>query len=168
MLRLPLAAVVLAVAFSPALANDADIGPARLSPLQIGQIFCIARTGNDMAPIEAITTPALRQAIARADARESSWAKRNPGEKPPLGDGLPWQGSQDYTSDCTADHASANGPSASVAINYAFAGDPSGNYADLLMLRQVQNVDGNVWRIDNIQFADKTTMRQQMIDAFKP
>lgn len=162
-------ATVFAGAF-PVLADDADTGPTKLTPLQIGQIFCISRIGNDMAPVEAIITPSLKQSIAKADALDAAWQKKNPGEKPPLGDGLPWQASPDYTANCTASDSTVAGKDAHVSISYAFAEDPAANYTDMLELKTIldKNLGDTVWRIDDVLFTDKTTMRQQMIDAFKP
>jgi hypothetical protein len=164
-----LATALLATAF-PALADETDAGPTKLTPLQIGQIFCISRAGNDMAPVEAIVTPSLKAAITKADALDAAWEKKNPGEKPPLGDGLPWQASPDYTANCTAGDSATMGKDARVDINYVFADDPSGNYTDVLELKPVidKTIGDTVWRINDVLFTDKTTMQQQMIDAFKP
>jgi len=164
-----LAAALVAIAL-PTLADDADTGPTKLTPLQIGQIFCISRVGNDMAPVEAIITPSLKQAIAKADALNAAWEKKNPNEKPPLGDGLPWQASPDYTANCTATGSATTGKDARIDINYAFPDDPAGNYTDVLELKGIfdSGIGDDVWRIDDVLFADKSTMRQQMVDAFKP
>ncbi|MEO8882150.1 MAG: hypothetical protein ABI377_01835 [Devosia sp.] len=171
--RLIPAVFLIAVLFAsalPALADDATSGPTKLTPLQIGQVFCISRVGNDMAPVEAIVTPSLKQAIAKADALDAAWQKKNPGEKPPLGDGLPWQASPDYTANCTASDSATTGKDARVNISYSFADDPAGNYTDVLELKPEldKDIGDNVWRIDDVMFADKSTMRQQMVDAFKP
>ena len=153
----------------PAFADDAD-GPTRLSPQQIGDIFCITRLGNDMAPVEAIITPSLKKAIAKADALDAAWEKKNPGEKPPLGDGIPWQSSQDYAPKCVADHAIATADAAPVSINYNFPDDAAANFTDVLQLKPVPDPEmgDKIWRIDDVGFPDKTDMRRNMIDAFKP
>ncbi len=121
-----------------------------------------------MAPIEAIITPGLKKAIAKADALDAAYEKKNPGEKPPLGDGLPWQSSPDYSAKCTADAPSSTAKEARVSITYAFDGAPS--VTDTLLLRPVPNPDmgDEVWRIDDVLYADKSGMRQEMLDAFKP
>lgn len=170
MRHLALAVMLLALPL-PAFADDAaDSGPITLSPQQVGDIFCIARLGNDMAPIEAIITPSLKKAIAKADALDAAWEKKNPGEKPPLGDGVPWQSTPDYAPKCVADNAVAKADTATVNINYSFPDDAAGNYTDVLQLKPVPDPEmgDNVWRIDDVTFPDKTTMRQNLIDAFKP
>ena len=168
MRQLALAVILLALPF-PAFADDTD-GPTKLSPQQIGDIFCITRLGNDMAPIEAIITASLKKAIAKADALDRAWEKKNPGEEPPLGDGIPWQNSQDYAPKCVADHASATADAATVSINYSFPDDAAANFTDVLQLKPVPDpiMGDKVWRIDNVVFPDKTDMRQALIDAFKP
>ena len=168
MRQFALALLLVALPF-PAFADDAD-GPTRLSPQQIGDIFCITRLGNDMAPVEAIITPSLKKAIAKADALDAAWEKKNPGEKPPLGDGIPWQSSQDYAPKCVADHATATADAATVSINYNFPDDAAANFTDVLQLKPVPDPEmgDKIWRIDDVGFPDKTDMRQNMIDAFKP
>jgi len=113
-----------------------------------------------MAPVEAIITPTLKQAIAKADALDAAWQKKNPGEKPPLGDGLPWQASPDYTANCIAGDSATTGKDARVSISYAFADDPAGNYTDMLELKPVfdKDIGDNVWGLDDVMFADKSTM----------
>ena len=168
MRQFALALLLVALPF-PAFADDAD-GPTRLSPQQIGDIFCITRLGNDMAPVEAIITPSLKKAIAKADALDAAWEKRNPGEKPPLGDGIPWQSSPDYAPKCAADHAVTGADSGSIAIAYSFPDDAAANFTDIVQLKLVPDpiMGDKIWRIDDVTFPDKTGMRQAMIDAFKP
>ena len=163
--------VALASIALPAFADDpGDTGPTKLTPLQIGAIFCITRVGNDMAPVEAILTPGLKKAIARADAAEASWEKHNPGEKPPLGDGLPWQAHPDYTTQCSADHPVEGKLEARVNISYAFADDPKTNYTDTLVLKPIPdaNIGDSVWRLDDVVFADSDSLRKELVSAFKP
>jgi hypothetical protein len=170
MRHLALAIALLALPF-PAFADDAaDTGPIKLSPQQIGDIFCITRVGNDMAPVEAIITASLKKAIAKADALDAAWGKKNPGEKPPLGDGIPWQSSPDYAPKCMADHASLEMDEARVSINYTFPDDAGANFTDVLHLKLVPDpiMGDKIWRIDDVTFPDKTSMRQELIDAFKP
>lgn len=146
----------------PTVAQDFTI----LSPEQIGQIFCISRLGNDMAPVEAILTPELTAAIAEAEQKNADWEKANPGEKPPLGDGIPWQAAPDYASECTVGSTALMMDEATVAINYGFPEYPAGNFTDTLRLKLVPGTYGeNVWRIDNVAFADGN-LRDGLLLAF--
>jgi hypothetical protein len=147
---------------APAAAQEFTI----LTPEQIGQIFCISRLGNDMAPVEAILTPDLTEAIATAEEKNAKWEKANPGEKPPLGDGIPWQAAPDYASQCSVGAATLMMDEASVAIDYGFPEYPAGNFTDRLQLKLVPGEYGEkVWRIDNVSFADGN-MRDYLVLAF--
>jgi hypothetical protein len=153
---------------APAFADD-DAGPIKLGPLQIGQLFCIGRLGNDMTPVEAILTPSLQQAIAAADKRNVAWAKKHPGDEPPLGDGLPWQSTPDYAAICTASHPTASAAQAGVSIDYAYPDVPGSAFSDVLKLRLVNDphLDDTAWRIDDITLSDGRTMRGELLAAFK-
>ncbi len=155
---LPLAFLLAA----PAFAQDYTI----MTPEQIGQIFCIARLGNDMAPVEAILTPELTAAIADAETKNAAYEDKNPGEKPPLGDGLPWQAAPDYAAKCDVGEATLMMDEASVKIAYGFPEYPDANFTDTLMLKLIPGEYGEkVWRIDNVIFADGN-MRDSLVLAF--
>ena len=164
------ALAMLSAAALPAFADDAADKPIELTPLQIGQIFCIAIVGNDMAPVEALTTASLQKAIAKADALNTVWMKKNPDEKPPLGDGLPWQEHADYASGCTAKNPTDTGKEARVDLTYHYPEAPDADYTNTLVLKPVPNPEmgDNFWRIDDIAFDNGSGMKQDMIDAFKP
>lgn len=162
---LALAGLTLALTTLPAAAQMVTISPA-----QIGQVFCIARLGNDMAPVVGLVTPALAQAIADAEKKNAEWAAKNPGEKPPLGDGIPWQTFQDYAPQCAAGNVEPAMDEAWVDLNYAFPDAPDANFTDRLHLFQVedQTVGAAVWRIDNVEYAnDAGDLRSTLVSAFE-
>jgi hypothetical protein len=134
---------------------------AALTPEQVGQIFCIARLGNDMAPVEAMLTPALASAIAAAEARSAEIQKRYPDEKPPLGDGVPWQAWPDYAPECTVGAVATEGSQSRVAIGYTFPDAPDAGFTDTLVLQQVEGTvsEHPVWRIDDISYGTEGTLR---------
>lgn len=142
-------------------------GPTILTPAQIGQIFCLGRIGNDMAPVEGLLTPDLGDVIAQAWARNDAWAAANPGDKPPLGDGIPWQAWQDYAPRCTARSASYEMDEARVWLDYVFPETPRAEFTDTLHLKLIPGPDGwNVWRIDNVSFASGSDLRAALAAAF--
>lgn len=161
-------AACLAALASSAFADDAA-GPIKLSPLQIGEMFCLARLGNDMAPVEAILTPSLRQAIAAAEKRNAAWEKKHAGDEPPLGEGLPWQSTPDYAAACTASHPTVATAQGGVSIDYAYPDAPGSAYSDLLKLKLAEDpaLDDTAWRIDDIALSDGRTMRGELLAAFK-
>ena len=167
-LKLPPAgaiATILLLAF-PVAAQSADNGPIKLSPQQIGDIFCIARVGNEMAPVEDLITPSLKKSIAAAEKLEAAYGKKHPGENPPLGDGLPWEDSAAYAPKCSATAAASTADAAAVTISYSFP-DKSADFADVLRLVAVPDavMGGKVWRIDDVSFEQNDSMRKELVSA---
>lgn len=155
---LPLALLLAA----PAFAQDYVI----LSPEQIGQIFCISRLGNDMAPVEGLVTDELDAAIELAENQNDAYEDAHPGEKPPLGDGLPWQAAPDYAAECTVGEVTLMMDEATVAIDYGFPEYPDANFTDTLKLKLVEGeYEEKVWRIDDVAFAEGN-MRDILVSAF--
>jgi len=158
------ATILLALGSGPASAQMIT-----LSPGQIGAIFCIARVGNDMAPVEAILTPELGAAIAAAEARNDAIQKQYPDEKPPLGDGIPWQTHPDYAAQCKAGDVTLQMDESRVAIAYAFPEYREGNFTDTLVLKLVADSEmpeQKVWRIDDVVYATEGDLRDTLVSAF--
>lgn len=139
-----------------------------LTPEQVGEVFCIARLGNDMAPVEGLLTAGLTAAIAEAEARNAAMQQAHPDEKPPLGDGIPWQDAPDYAAQCTVGAVTLMQDEAAVAIAYGFPDYPAANFTDSLRLKLVDDptIGTRVWRIDNIAYADEGDLRKTLISAF--
>jgi len=140
-----------------------------LKAAQIGQIFCLSRLGNDEAVIAGILTDGLKKAIAEAEKKDVDYTKRHPGEKPPLGDGIPWQSAPDYAPDCEVGLVSLSKTDARVEIKYGFPEAPAANFADTLTLKKVPIAGMNVgyWRIDNILYPDGTSLKTALVEAFR-
>lgn len=162
---LALVSLALAVTTLPASAQMITITPA-----QIGEVFCISRLGNDIGPTVGLLTPALTQAIAEAEEKNTAWETANPGEKPPLGDGIPWQSYPDYAAQCAAGNVEPvmEGAWVAVEINYVFPDALDANYTDRLHLRQVTDpsVSAPFWRIDNVEYSDGGDLRSTLVSAF--
>ncbi len=166
-MRILLPALLLAsgLAAAPAAADDGTIG---LKPEQIGQIFCLSRLGGDEGPVMGILTPELAAAIDDAWARNDEWLAANPpGEKPPLGDGIPWQAWPDYAASCTVGLATLMKTDAKVEITYGFPEAPDAGFTDVLLLRRVAGGDGVArWRIDNVAYATSGDLRAALAGTF--
>lgn len=156
---LALAAAAPAIAQSPA-----------LTPEQVGQIFCLSRTASDTGPIEGLLTPDLKAVIAEAEAKNAEIAAQYPDEKPPLGDGIPWQAWPDYTPNCEAAPAELMMDEARVAISYDFPEAPHAEYTDHLWLRLIDEplTGQRVWRVDNLAYATDGDLRAALAAAFMP
>jgi hypothetical protein len=142
---------------------------ATIEPEQIGQIFCIGSLGNDMAPVEAILSSDLQDLVAEAWTRNAAFETANPGDKPPLGDGLPWRTWPDYADGCTVGEALTEREMSIVTINYTFAQAPDANYSNELILRPATFADGAplVWRIDDIDLGDDNSFRKMLAGVFE-
>ncbi len=161
----PTILAALVVSAAPVSAQDEVT---KITPEQIGQIFCISRLGNDMTPTEALMTPSLSAAIEEAMARNAAMQHAVPDEKPPLGDGVPWQSFPDYAARCTPGQVSYEMDEAGVEIRYGFPEAPRANYSDTLRLRLVPDpvLGGTRWRIDDIAYDTDGTLRQVLESAF--
>lgn len=157
--------LVSALSAAPALADDAMV---TLKPEQIGQIFCLSRTGNDEGPLVGLMTPELSDLIATAEERDAEWAAANPGEKPPLGDGIPWQAWPDYAPDCATGLVTLMQTDAKVEIAYGFPDQPDANFTDTLLLKRVEMDQSGAafWRLDNIAYATGGDLKATLNAAF--
>jgi hypothetical protein len=172
-MRYLLSTVLLAtlLAAVPALADDSE-APGQMVVLkanQIGQIFCMSRQGNDDAVISGILTDGLDAALRTAEAKNDAWVKQNPDEKPPLGDGIPWQSAPDYADTCDTGLVTLSKTDAKVEIKYTFKDYPDANYTDTLILKKVpiEGMDVGYWRIDDVIYPDGSDMKGVLVSAFE-
>ena len=167
-MRILFCALLLATSLA-ALPAAADEGTAGLKPEQIGQIFCLSRLGSDEGPLLGILSPELTAAIDDAWAKNDAWAADNPpDEKPPLGDGIPWQAYPDYAAECTVGLATLMKTDAKIEIAYGFPEAPDADFTDTLLLKRVANETLGLeqWRIDNVAYATGGDLRSSLADAF--
>ena len=107
--------------------------------------YCAAVVANDEARAEALMGTGLRATVARARAANSAFEAAHPGDKPPLGDGLPLAAFPDVPSTCTPGVAGKD----SVTVCYEIAGAPDAGWQDRL---DVERTDGDV-KIADVRFA---------------
>lgn len=140
----------------------------KLTPAQVGEIFCLGRLGNDMAAVLAILTLDLLIAIDEAEYRNAEIEAAHPGEKPPLGDGIPWQTAPDYAAKCTVGAVTFMMDEAKVEIAYGFPEYPEANFTDTLQLKLIEDpmLQTAVWRIDNVSYAGDGDLRTSLVDVF--
>ncbi|MEO3998514.1 hypothetical protein [Mesorhizobium sp. CAU 1732] len=110
----------------PAQAEDAAI--------KIAEAFCAARVADDEAATLNLMTPSLRQAVQDAQARNQVLADANPTEKPPFGDGIPYQAFPDAAPICKAGDTGELGGQTTIQVRYEFPDEPSGSWTDRLVL----------------------------------
>lgn len=110
--------------------------------------FCATRTAGDAESVKPLLTASLLEAVAEAERRNEILQKANPDEKPPFGDGIPYQSFPDLPSGCTAGAVEAKSGRSEVSVTYEFAGYPRAGFTDKLMLAPA---DGG-YLIDDIRF----------------
>jgi hypothetical protein len=168
--RLALAALLATTIALPAFADDNEPQGQMvvLRANQIGQIFCMSRTGNDDAVIEGILTADLNQAIKTADGKNDAYMKQYPDDMPPLGDGLGWQSSPDYPDNCETGLVTLSRTDAKVEIKYGFKDYPAADYTDTLILKKVpiDGMDVGYWRIDDVIYPDGSDLKSSLVTAF--
>ncbi len=122
-----LAGMLLATALFGA-ANAAD------DPNEVVEAFCEAREANNDDATRALLTPSLIGEVDAAQARSDLIAKANPEDKPPLGDGIPYQAFPDVPKDCTIGDVTERSGSIEVKVTYSFPDAPDASWTDRLKL----------------------------------
>ena len=140
-----------------------------ITPEQVGEIFCISSLGNDMTPAGAMLTDDLKAVIDDAFERSNAYELAHPGDKPPLGDGLPWRTFPDYADGCTVGEATVKDLMATVVINYTFSEYPEANYSNALILlpSYPENGPPYFWRIHDVDLGEGNTMRGFIAGTFE-
>jgi hypothetical protein len=158
--RLMIAPLAVALFAGGALAAD--------EPRSVAEAFCKARLADDEGKTLALLTPSLVKVIEEAKARNDVIAKATPDEKPPFGDGIPYQAFPDVAEGCEAGEISDESGRVEVEIDYLFPKTPKANWTDRLKLV----VDGDRLLIDDILFANVANgepdqgLRRVLFDAF--
>jgi hypothetical protein len=128
---------------------------------EIGAKFCAARLADEAA-MRALLSPSLLLAIAAAEAKNEPIAKAHPDEKPPLGDGVPYQSFPDAAPACeTGAKAPAEGGE-TVEIKYLFPETPDANWTDRILVK--------AGKIDDILFAEDGgggTLTEALVTMFE-
>ncbi len=122
------------------------------TPGDMAARLCKALRTDDDAAVYRAATPELRALWNNALDANAAFEKANPGDKPPLGDGIPLAAFPDHAPVCQPGTASTAMTAASVDIHHiipAAPGAPAAEWVDRLVLRRT----GGTWRIDDILFA---------------
>ncbi|MBL8578967.1 MAG: hypothetical protein JNK47_17245 [Mesorhizobium sp.] len=137
-------------------------------PRTVGEAFCKARGANDDAATRSLLTPSLIAEVDAAQARSDVIGKTNPDEKPPLGDGIPYQAFPDVPKDCVVGAVADGAGSIEVKVTYSFPDSPDANWTDRLKLV----TENDSLSIDDVIYANVAngepdlSLRQILMDAF--
>ncbi len=137
-------------------------------PRAVAEAFCKARLANDEPATLALLTPSLVKVIEEAKARSDVIAKATPDEKPPFGDGIPYQSFPDVAEGCEAGEISGKSGSVEIDVNYLFPETPNASWTDRLKLV----AEGDKLLVDDILFANVANgepdqgLRRAVFEAF--
>jgi hypothetical protein len=112
-------------------------------------LFC-AQHGSDQHGYRYLVTASLLELIDKAQAKSDEIQAAAPDEKPPLGDGTPFQSYPDIAPTCAQ---GAFGPDAVVEVKYEFPDTPDANWTDRIKLVS----EGGLLKIDDVLFGDQGT-----------
>ena len=135
---------------------------------QLGDLFCVVgksgRDGGDFGRLYLVTR-ALGAAIDEAVKKNDAIAAARPDEKPPLGDGVPFQSYPDEAPVCHAGKFTDADGKQTVEIEYIFADTPDANWTDRLVLVG----EGGRPRIDDVLYGTDNSgggLRKALVDLF--
>ena len=157
--RLMIAPLAVALFAGGALAED--------EPRSVAEAFCKARLADDEGKTLALLTPSLVKVIEEAKARNDVIAKATPDEKPPFGDGIPYQSFPDVAEGCEAGEASDK-TGIEIEVKYLFPKTPNADWTDRLKLV----TEGDKLLVDDILYANVANgepdqgLRQALFEAF--
>jgi len=137
------------------------------TPREIAEKFCAARHDGDKERLRSLLTRSLLEVIAEAEARNDIIAKALPDEKPPLGDGIPYQTYPDMAPECKVGAEKQVDDRTEVELRNVFP-DAGSDWTDRLILVES---DGRLL-IDNVVFetsvndTDEISLRSVLFNAF--
>jgi hypothetical protein len=137
-------------------------------PRAVAEAFCKARLADDEAATLALLTPSLIKEVDKAKARSDVIAKATPDEKPPFGDGIPYQAFPDIAQVCEAGKTVEKSGRVEVQVNYLFPETPNADWTDRLKLV----TEGGRLLVDDILYANVANgepdqgLRKALFEAF--
>ncbi|MDQ6435896.1 hypothetical protein RB623_17710 [Mesorhizobium sp. LHD-90] len=116
--------------------------------VQLAVAFCKTRTAGDAEAVKPLLTRSLLAVIAEAEARNKIIAEATPDEKPPFGDGIPYQSFPDLPDNCQPGVPTERAGRTEIPVSYSFRQSPDASWTDTLILVS----SGGEVRIDDVRF----------------
>jgi hypothetical protein len=139
------------------------------TPRAVAEKFCATRLDNDEKALRPLLAPSLVKAIEEAEARNDIIARASPDEKPPFGDGIPYQSFPDAAPVCEVGEEKQVPGRTEIEVRYLFPDNTSGaNWTDRLVLI----ASDDLLLIDNVIFetsvndTDEISLRSVLFNAF--
>jgi hypothetical protein len=114
----------------------------------VAAAFCSVRAAPDQAVYDPLLTASLKQLIAEAWKKNEEFKEANPGDKPPLGDGIQFQSYPDQSPVCRAGAVTPGMASTTVDIEHLFPDTRDADWTDRLVLLP----DGDRLLIDDVLY----------------
>ena len=152
--------IALAASGGAALAQEVDVEP-------YVQAFCSLRTADNGAARIYLLSPSLAAAVMEAQAKNAVLQAETPDEKPPLGDGVPYQSYPDAAPRCGPGEAGRDGEAVVAEVVYSFPDTEGSDWTDQLVLVEGE---GGVYVIDDIRYGAEGaegTLRSFLETAFE-
>lgn len=111
-----------------------EIEPAQGSPEFVGFVFCHVASPDVGKGLLYLFTPPFAQLVDDALEHSKKIAAARPDEKPPLGDGIPYQSYPDGAPVCEVGAVGDAGEKWRVEIHRRFPDNPSADWTDRLVL----------------------------------
>jgi len=129
------------------------------------QAFCVLSSAEDGMGRLYLSSPGLNEAIMKAVAENERLQATAPNEKPPLGDGIPWQSFPDVAPVCEAGATTQDGDRLIAQVRYRFPDQPDGDWIDRLVL--MKGADG-AYTIDDVLYGEEgdESLRGVLAEAF--
>lgn len=130
------------------------------------QAFCGLREADGGAGRLYLLSPSLAAVVQEALAKNAELQAATPDEKPPLGDGVPYQSQPDAAPSCEPGAVTADGGATIAEVVYSFPDDAAAGWTDRLVLVEGE---GGVYVIDDIRYGsegDEDTLRHTLEQAF--
>ncbi|MBN9074367.1 MAG: hypothetical protein J0H34_22745 [Rhizobiales bacterium] len=156
-------ALCVAAAVSAPCAHAAD-----MTPQELAQKFCDLHKDGTVEAEKAtmvLLTPSLKAAMEEGEKKSAEWQAAHPDEKPPLGDGVPFQSYTDVAPECVAGKVSADGTE--VDIEYRFPDQPDANWTDRIRIATVDGkllIDDVIYGVNDFQ----DSLRDSLATMFDP
>ncbi len=128
----------------------AGLAHAASDPRDVAEKFCKARLADDEAGTLALVTPSLRREIEAAKVRSDVIAKATPDEKPPLGDGIPYQAFPDVPGTCAVGETVRTPGRVEIEVVYGFPGAANAAWKDRLKIV----AEGDDLLVDDVVYAN--------------
>ncbi len=144
-------------AAGPAAGDAAAVAGDPTSAAQaLAAAWCAAVASLDEGAATTLMSPDLQQDVALARIANDAFAAGHPGEKPPLGDGLPLTAFADKVDDCTASDVTPSG----ALLTFTASGGGATTWTDAIEF--VSTPDGGL-RVGDVLYAPERVVR--MSDA---